>query len=280
MAFGMVLCADDYALSPGVSRGIREALAAGRLTATSCMTNQPFWAGEAAALLALRADADIGLHFNLTLGKPLTAMPLLAASGDFPTIAALMTASRARTLPLAEIRAETSAQLDAFEAHCGHPPDFLDGHQHVHIVPGIAEIVLEELARRRLTHRLWLRKSVDRIIRILARRSAVPKALALAWLGRDFARAAQARGFACNDGFAGFSTFRPGQDYARQFARFLVAPGARHLVMCHPGHVDAQLRALDPVTVTREQELAFLLSPQFPAVLAAGNARLVRGLGK
>ena len=280
MAFGIVLCADDYALSPAVSMGIREALAAGRLTATSCMTNQPFWPGEAGALRALDADTDIGLHFNLTLGQPLTAMPLLAPSGVFPAIGALMKASRGKTLPQAEIRAEAGAQLDAFEAHFGRTPDFLDGHQHVHILPGIADIVLGELARRRLTDRLWLRNSADQTGRILARRGAVPKALALAWLGRDFARAARARGFACNDGFAGFSAFRPAQDYARDFARFLVAPGSRHLVMCHPGHVDAQLIALDPVTTTREQELAFLLSPQFPAVLAAGGARLVRGFGK
>ena len=280
MAFGVVLCADDYALSPAVSCGIREALAAGRLTATSCMANQSFWPGEAGALRRFAAHADIGLHFNLTLGQPLTAMPLLAPSGIFPSIAALMKASRGKTLPLAEIRAEAGAQLDAFEAHFGSPPDFLDGHQHVHILPGIAETVLGELARRRLAKGFWLRNSADRIARILVRRSAVPKALALAWLGWDFAKAARARGFACNEGFAGFSAFRPGQDYAKQFARFLEAPGVRHLVMCHPGHVDAQLMALDPVVATREQELAFLLSPKFPAVLAAGGARLVRGFGK
>ena len=37
--------------------------------------------------------------------------------------------------------------------------------------------------------------------------------------------------------------------------------------MCHPGRVDDDLRALDPVTVTREQELAFLLSPRFTHML-------------
>jgi predicted glycoside hydrolase/deacetylase ChbG (UPF0249 family) len=54
------------------------------------------------------------------------------------------------------------------------------------------------------------------------------------------------------------------------------APGERHLVMCHPGRVDEDLRALDPVTVTREQELAFLLSPAFEEVMALRGARLVR----
>ena len=43
------LCADDFALSPAVTRGILEALAAGRLTATSAMTTQAELAGGGAA---------------------------------------------------------------------------------------------------------------------------------------------------------------------------------------------------------------------------------------
>ena len=46
--------------------------------------------------------------------------------------------------------------------------------------------------------------------------------------------------------------------------------------MCHPGHVDAELRELDPVTVTREQELAFLLSPRFEDMLAKKGLKLGR----
>ena len=46
--------------------------------------------------------------------------------------------------------------------------------------------------------------------------------------------------------------------------------------MCHPGHVDQDLRALDPVTVTREQELAFLLSPRFTEMLERRGLKLGR----
>ncbi len=46
--------------------------------------------------------------------------------------------------------------------------------------------------------------------------------------------------------------------------------------MCHPGHVDDELRAQDWVTVTREQELAFLLSPRLPDMLEERGLRLVR----
>ena len=51
--FAFMLCADDYALAPGVSIGILEALSAGRLTATSVMTNRPLWRSDCVPAIAL-----------------------------------------------------------------------------------------------------------------------------------------------------------------------------------------------------------------------------------
>ena len=84
------------------------------------------------------------------------------------------------------------------------------------------------------------------------------------------------RGFVTNDGFAGFSAFDPAHDYAADFARYLRAPGRRHLIMCHPGTCDEELVAADPVTLSRERELSFLLSPAFTAMLDRKRARLAR----
>ena len=57
-AFSFSLCADDYAMTPGVSRGILEALDAGALSATSVMTTSETWPDAAAALRAHEGKAD------------------------------------------------------------------------------------------------------------------------------------------------------------------------------------------------------------------------------
>ena len=267
----LILCADDYALSPGVSRGILDALDAGRLNATGAMTNRPAWRTAARDLADFGPHADIGLHLNFTFGAPLGAMPELAPNGEFPRLGAFLAKARAGRLPREEIRAEIARQFDAFEDAMGRPPDFVDGHQHVQVFPGVRQWVLAEMLRRGLAGRAWLRDSSDHVLRILPRRAHVPKALVLAWLGRGYAREVARHGFLTNHGFAGFSAFDLKRDYGADFPRYLVSGGERHLVMCHPGRVDADRSAGDEVTHTREQELAFLLSEDFaPALEQAG----------
>jgi len=274
--FSFCLCADDYALSPGVSRGILEALSAGRLGATSVLTTRPFWPKGAHELRQFTAKADIGLHLNFTLGSPLGDMPGFAAWGRLPAIGQVVKAAWRNELPEAAIGQEISRQLDSFCEHFGAPPAFVDGHQHVQLLPQIRSQLFTRLEEKRLSGKVWLRDSSDRPQRILRRGVELRKALEIAWLGRGFAREASARGYATNEGFSGFSAFDPGLDYAAEFARHLRAPGRRHLIMCHPGYCDEELVAADPVTLSRERELSFLLSPAFTAMLDRNRARLAR----
>ena len=172
------------------------------------------------------------------------------------------------------MRNEVHAQLRAFIQAYGAPPRFIDGHQHVHVIEAIRPLVLQAVATRGWSP--WLRDSADRADRILVRASCPKKALGLAVLGRHFAGTAAKHGLMVNDGFAGYSTFDPTSGYGRSFERYLVRPGSRHLVMCHPGIVDDELRSLDPVVQTREQELAFLLSSDFRSLLERRGARLAK----
>lgn len=271
MAFEFTLCADDYGMAPGVSRGILELASAGRISAASAMTNLPDWPRAALAWREAGPPADLGLHLTLTTGAPLGAMPRLAPAGRLPTLRAVIEARDAT----AEIEAEFSRQIEAFTAAMDRAPSHIDGHQHVHALPHVRAALFCALARAGLGA-LRLRDCGDRLDRLLRRPGARAKALTIAALTRGFAAQARRMGHTCNEGFAGVSRFVAGADLAVAFATYLVAPGPRHLIMCHPGLVDEALIALDPVTQARESELAFLRSDRWPALMDAHGARLIR----
>ncbi len=270
-----VLCADDYGMTPAVSRGILEVAAAGRISAASAMSSMPDWERAARAWRSAAPAVDLGLHVVLTVGAPLGPMPRLAPAGVLPPAARLVPTALARALPLDEIEAEIGRQIDAFVACYGAPPVHVDGHQHVHALPGVRAALFAALRSRGLADAL-VRDSADRLSRLAARGAMAAKATQVRTLTAGFRRAARRAGFALNDGFAGFSDFSPRRYGADLFASYLKAPGARHLVMCHPGHVDADLVALDPVTEAREAEWAWLMSAEFVALLERRGAALVR----
>ncbi len=273
----LTLIADDYAMTAGVSRGILRLLEHGRISGTGAMTNRPHWKGWSHALRAFQGQADIGVHLNLTLGQPLTDMPLLAPGGALPSIGEIAKGALSRRLPVEEIAGEIEAQLDAFEQQTDRRPDFIDGHQHVHGLAGVRRALLAVLRDRYARGpKPWLRDPSDSLARIVRRRRNMHKALAVASLASGFGGRAREAGFLTNDGFAGFSAFDPKGDYAADFESYLAATGSRHLVMCHPGEIDEELKAIDPVVETRPQELAFLMGDRCQELTAAAGLTLGR----
>lgn len=272
----LVLCADDYAMTPAVSRGILALLETGRITATGAMTNRPSWPEAAPALRVFAGKADLGVHLSLTCGEALTAGEGWTASRAQPKLPALLARAVAGALPLDAIMREIEAQLDAFEQAMGMRPDFIDGHQHVHALPGIRRALLAVLVRRYPGREPWIRDPGDRPAAIRARGRFARKARLLALLAGPFGRRMAGTGFRLNQGFAGYSGFDPAGDYGGDFASYLVAPGPAHLVMCHPGEVDDALRTLDPATESRLTELAFFRSDRFSETCAAAGMRLAR----
>lgn len=258
MATGFVLCADDFALTEGVSRSILALLERGKLSATGAMTNRPHWRSLAGELGAFSGQADLGLHLNLTCAAPLGAMARLAPGGELPGLPELARAAVSSTTVRREIAAEIARQLDAFEDRLGRAPDFVDGHQHVHVLPGVRRAVLDAVRRRYPAGSVYLRDPADSAGAIRARGIAVTKALVIAGLAFGFRPAALKREIKVNRGFSGVAPFDPARDFGADLARFLLMPGPAHLVMCHPGFVDDELARLDPVIATRPVEHAAL----------------------
>lgn len=259
----LILCADDYALAPGVSRAIRDLASAGRLNATSVMAPGPDLADEAGRLLdAVPAGFQIGLHVTLTGGlRPLTGLTYARDIGP------LLARAYLRRLDLVAIGAEIEAQFTAFRAAFGRAPAFVDGHQHAHLLPGIRDCVLA--ATRRHAPRAWLRQCRGPKGAGLGAKGRV-----IAMLSAGLARRAAAEGFATNPAFSGAYDFRQAERFDTLFPRFLDGMPDGSVVMVHPGHVDDALRAADPVHEPREAEYAYLAGPRFADDLARAGFTL------
>jgi len=258
------LCADDYGISPAVSGAIRDLIARRRINATSVMVTAPsFSPAEAAALReAAGSHAAIGLHLTLTAPFPPHSHgfhPL--RHGAFLPLAAMARRGLSRSLQPALLDAEVAGQFAAFHAAFGRAPDYVDGHQHIHVFPQISEALLR-VSKHAAPH-AWLRQCGR-----VARKGADPKGFILDALSRRFRRLAEAHGLRTNPAFAGTYAFRAGADYSKLFPRFLDGLPGGSVVMCHPGKVDAELIRLDPLTSLREREYAFFLGEQFPKLLA------------
>jgi chitin disaccharide deacetylase len=269
------LCADDYGISTAVNVAIRDLVVRGRLNAISVLVVAPScYRAEALALAALNCTAPrvaIGLHVALTAPfRPSSPEFSPLREGAFVPLAATLTHALLRRFKDDALRAEVAHQLKDFSRLFGRLPDFIDGHQHVHLLPQIREAVLR--VAKEAAPNAWLRQC-GRAAPFIAR-FADRKGLFLDILSRGFRRRAAALGLRTNPAFAGTYAFAGGADFRALFASFLEGLPDGGVVMCHPGFVDAELARLDPLTTLREREYAFLAGDGFPALLAAHGVTL------
>jgi len=273
----ILVIADDYALSPGVSDGILALARAGRLSGTGAMVPGRRWRDDARRLLDTPGGFQTGVHLTLTGGlSPLGPMPALCPDGRFPSLGRWLALAHAGLLSggaaQRDLSAEIGRQLDAFEQAMGRAPHFIDGHQHLHLLPGVRPLLLEAITRRYPPHTVWLRDCTEPAGRIVRRGVAQAKALFIASLSQGLARQARARAIPTNKGFSGIYGFRG--DFPALMSRFLSGLPEGALVMVHPALPDAELASLDPVVDARQAEMAYLSGPGWPEALSQAGLRL------
>jgi predicted glycoside hydrolase/deacetylase ChbG (UPF0249 family) len=253
----VVLCADDFGLSPAVSRGILELLEQDRLSATSCMVNYPEFRDEAQALKSFIGRADLGLHFSLTDSRPISSVALECHLRP-PVFSSMMD--------------EVERQLEKYSNAMGIVPDYIDGHQHVHVLPVVREAVIE--AAKRIG--AYVRVPRDSIGMAMWRRPAPFESFYLARASRALTKLARNAGLATNIGFRGVRTFQEKIPFGELFRKMIAGAEEGCLVMCHPGHVDAVLRGRDAIREQRADEWSYFSGQEFPADLADAGLELGR----
>ena len=265
----LIVNADDFGLTESVSRGILRAHTEGIVTSTSLLVVGAAF-DRTAPWLETVPDLGLGVH-------------LAAAGGDRPVLSArevptlvdatgrlcgswrsfLVRALLGRIDP-ADLRRELAAQLEkalARKLAITH----LDSHQHLHLWPGVRDIVIE-LAR---THGI----SSVRVPRSSGHRLA---GCGVTWLAAGLEREARSAGLSFTRDFHGFDEAgRLTAPVLDEVLERIVAAGSSTVELCaHPGEEDA-LSVKDHAWGYRwGDELAALTRPGLRARLEARGVTL------
>lgn len=242
----LIVTADDFNLSDGVSRGILEAHQHGIVTETSVMVNLGDLR-QAVTMLAAAPRLGVGLHLNITRGCPVAppdaVAGLLGRDGQFLGAPPALPAQ----LPSAAVQAEFHAQIEAFMQAFGRPPQHLDTHHHVHQHPVVLEVLLDLAAALQVPVR-----SLDASMRA----------------------AITARGLASPAHFLGDAGDEPYWTVGRLLSTMQTLPPGLTELMCHPGYFDDAI-AYSRYGRQRDVERQTFCSPRVIAKLRQQGIQLV-----
>jgi len=132
----LIVNADDFGLSKGVNYGIIDAHVNGIVTSTTLMVNMPA-AKHASSLAKKYPSLGVGVHFNLTVGKPihLNVPSLVNDKGYFHSKKDVL--NKANVI---EIEKELRAQINEFFT-LGLSPSHIDTHHNLHGTEPVSSIV-------------------------------------------------------------------------------------------------------------------------------------------
>jgi len=271
----IVLCADDYGLNTSVSQGIIELLKAKRLSAVSCLTTSPEWAEQAPWLKSYHEQADMGLHFNLTEGQPLSSLYRERYGTSFLSLSHLIIKSFLHQLDITILEAECQAQLERFVTELGFLPDFIDGHQHVHQLPQVRDAVLKVYENYLRKNKAYLR-SVTKAIKSRDWGGRFKQSIIYLCGSQVFQQQLIAKAIPHNTVFAGIYAFPQAEQYRQIFPYFLKNIENKGLIMCHPGLLNPSTNSHDPIAQARFQEFSYLSSEQFELDCQGSGVQIAR----
>eukprot|EP00117_Sycon_ciliatum_P011820 scpid48560/ scgid13132/ UPF0249 protein ydjC homolog len=168
----LVVNADDVGYAERRDDGIFRTLQqnAGIVTSVSLMVNGQSAVSAGKRLVAMENRVDVGLHVNLTEGTPTAPshhVPTLLEGGYFLGKMGFRTALREGKISLDQVRQEIAAQFEKFHRLLGYHPHHADGHQHIHVLPGVRDVFASELHKHsvhwtrlpiepHITHACWV----------------------------------------------------------------------------------------------------------------------------
>ncbi|NSW53734.1 MAG: ChbG/HpnK family deacetylase [Anaerolineae bacterium] len=290
----LIINADDFGMSDGVTDGIIKAWQAGVVTSTSAMINMDGAVERIQAARAAHPDLPIGLHLNITVGKPVTPpseIPTLVdEDGNFYTSDELV--PHLVEVDLNELEAELRAQAELMITN-GVMFDHIDYHQHMLALYTPFYPIVRELA---LEYGVPVRQPVpvsvygimqfegggsaaamQEMMRLGMRYPLKSMRMMPDMLPGAFKRQAlflAEEGIPTSNWFVDGYYGNPGADYFIQMIQQL--PAGVSEIMVHPAELDEGLVLWGGDYIEqREMELAALLDPAVRAALAEHNVQLI-----
>jgi predicted glycoside hydrolase/deacetylase ChbG (UPF0249 family) len=282
----LIVNADDLGWTEGVNRGIADAFRNGIVTSASMLANGAAFAGGLE--VAQQAPGlGLGVHLNLSDGAPVAdreaVTSLLNEKGEFAGGPESLYLKQVRGgLLLREVESEWDAQIEKVR-DAGIEPTHLDGHKHVHMLPGLFEIALR-LAKRHSIGAIRIALEESSLRTALAsgkkQRSSVVmrqgvQARGLKLLARDAREQAERAGIAAADYFCGIA--QTGELTLEGLKKFLKSlPEGTTELMCHPGYADAALKkTATRLQDSRQKELEMLTDTGIRNLVASQGIRLI-----
>jgi chitin disaccharide deacetylase len=269
----LIVNADDFGITEAVNRGIVEAHDRGIVTSTSIMATGAAFE-HAVGLARSRPGLAVGIHLVLTEQRPLVgaaaARTLVGDDGHFPPHIAQLLGLRLRgRLSLPEVRLELAAQLRRVR-DAGLVVSHIDGHQHVHVLPGIAAIVAELAEQHGVAA---VRYPAERVRSYMLRSLKDARRVAEQTALRFFCESAPLKHLRRSDDFVGFY-FGGRLDEANLATVLAGLPSGRTVeLMCHPG--DEEMQASKDWAYAWSAERDALTSPRIRELVTARGLQLI-----
>jgi len=263
----LIVNADDLGWTEGVNRGIVEAFHGGIVTSTSLLAN----GAEAPPnglvyILGAGFDTLIRDQYPTPFGGPESLLLRRARRG----------------LALAEVEIEWDAQIRKVR-DAGILPTHLDGHKHVHMLPGLFEIALKLAKRHGIAAirvslessslRAALASGAKQHAGVIMKQGVQARGLKL--LARDAREQAERAGISTADYFCGIAqTGELTREGVEQFLKNL--PDGTTELICHPGYADDALqKSATRLQHSRQTELQILTDTGIRNLVASLGIRLI-----
>jgi len=282
----LIVNADDLGWTGGVNRGIAEAHRKGIVTSASLLANG--LAFEDGVVLTHSLPAlGVGVHLNLSDGAPLSGAKNVPSLVDetgklYGGPEQLLLKLARRKLRVSEVEREWDAQISKITA-AGISPTHVDGHKHVHMLPGLFPLALK-LAKKHSIAAIRIALEASPLRAALSgkdgRNSSIEfkqgvQARGLKLLARDAHKLADKAGIESADYFCGISQTGVMTHFGVLNLLENLPDGITEL-MCHPGYLDDDLaHSATRLQDSRATELAILTDTAVRKSVASHGIRLI-----